>query len=191
VRVPREELRQLHLEADTVLDDVPLHDVSAVDLSGGGRGRTISDVRALVSGAAPPRLVRTLLGLRLAIGRLFGWDRARHVHDESSYVHRLSPELRRRSLVAPGTPEGPFRQLFVLDRESLAEIQNATVHAFLAMALVEQERGYRLYWGVYVKPVSRWSGLYMALIEPFRRFIVYPELLRQINRAWAARYAPT
>jgi Protein of unknown function (DUF2867) len=191
MRVPREELRGLHLEADAVLGDVPLHDVSAVDLAGGGRGRTISDVRALLRRAAGPAanpLVRALFALRSAMGRLFGWDSARHVHLEDSYVDRVSPELRRRSLVAPGTPDGPFRQLFVLEHESLAEIQNATVHAFLAMSLVENERGYRLYWGIYVKPVSRLTGLYMELIEPFRRFIVYPILLRQIKKAWAARY---
>jgi hypothetical protein len=28
----------------------------------------------------------------------------------------------------------------------------------------------------------------MALIEPFRRFIVYPAMLGRIRRAWTARY---
>ena len=47
---------------------------------------------------------------------------------------------------------------------------------------------YRLYGGVYVQPVSRLTPLYMALIDPFRRFIVYPAVLRRIRRAWEERY---
>jgi hypothetical protein len=41
------------------------------------------------------------------------------------------------------------------------------VHAFLASVLTETLDGYRLYWAVYVHPVSRLTPLYMALIEPF------------------------
>jgi hypothetical protein len=32
------------------------------------------------------------------------------------------------------------------ERESLAKIRNATVHAFLSTALCEERDGYRLYW---------------------------------------------
>jgi hypothetical protein len=45
-----------------------------------------------------------------------------------------------------------------------------------------------LYWAVYVKPVSWLTPVYMAVIEPFRRFVVYPAILRQIRRAWVAAY---
>jgi len=31
----------------------------------------------------------------------------------------------------------------------------------------------------------------MAAIEPFRRFVVYPSILRRIERAWAAKYGAT
>jgi hypothetical protein len=30
----------------------------------------------------------------------------------------------------------------------------------------------------------------MALIEPFRRFLVYPALFARLRRAWIARYQP-
>jgi hypothetical protein len=33
------------------------------------------------------------------------------------------------------------------------------------------------------------TGLYMASIEPFRRLIVYPAILRRIREAWQRRYA--
>ena len=40
---------------------------------------------------------------------------------------------------------------------------------------------------VYVKPRGRLGRAYMALIKPFRHAIVYPALMRQIDRAWSAR----
>jgi hypothetical protein len=37
---------------------------------------------------------------------------------------------------------------------------------------------------VYVKPRGRLGNEYMTLIAPFRHWIVYPSLMRQIERAW-------
>jgi hypothetical protein len=85
---------------------------------------------------------------------------------------------------------GAFRFLYELDDEALLEIRNATVHAFLCTALRPSDTGYRLFWAVYVRPVSWLTPLYMALIEPFRRFIVYPSLFRSVARAWHELYAP-
>jgi hypothetical protein len=56
------------------------------------------------------------------------------------------------------------------------------------MALARTATGYRLYWGVYVRPVSWITRPYLMAIEPFRRFIVYPAMLRRIRRAWLAAY---
>ena len=191
MRVPREQFRRLSLEVHGVLRDVPLHDVTAVDLPGGGAGRTLADVRALLAREhvrAANLLVRGLFALRALLGRLCGWDAARHTHPETSFIHRLSSDITRRSALPPGSSDGPFRVLYVLERESLAEVRNATVHAFLASVLTETPSGYRLYWAVYVQPVSWLTPLYMALIEPFRRYIVYPAILRRIRRAWEERY---
>ena len=181
MRVPRDEFRSLGLEVHGILSDVPLHDVSAIDLPGGGAGRTISDVRSLLAGvnlrAANPA-VCALVALRTRVGRLCGWDSDIHT------IHRHQDT----SALAPGSPDGRFHLLYVLERESLAEFRNATVHALFAFALTETLAGYRLYLGVYVQPVSRLTALYMALIDPFRRFIVYPAVLRKIRRAWEERY---
>jgi hypothetical protein len=49
MRVSREQFRRLSLEVHGILRDVPLHDVTAVDLPGGGAGRTMADVRALMA----------------------------------------------------------------------------------------------------------------------------------------------
>jgi hypothetical protein len=37
---------------------------------------------------------------------------------------------------------------------------------------------------IYVKPRGRLGKEYMALIAPFRHWIVYPARMRQIERAW-------
>src|SRR5581483_628899 len=147
MRVDVAKFRTLPLEAHAILDDVPLKDVNVVDLPGGGPGRTLSDVRALMAMGelmdANP-LARALFALRLRLGRVFGWDRPEHDRPEGSYLSRLTPALRARSVVQPGTMERGFRLLFILERESLAEIRNATVHAFLSTALCEERGGYRL-----------------------------------------------
>jgi len=194
VRVDVAQFRMLPLEVHAILEHVPPRDVTAVDLPGGGPGRTLSDVRALIStgdllSASP--LARALFALRLWLGRVFGWDRPRHAPPQTSYLSRVPTTLQARSVVQPGTIERGFRLLYLIEHESLAEIRNATVHAFLCAALCERRGGYRLYWAVYVKPSSWLTPVYMALIEPFRRFIVYPAMLGRVRRAWTARYPPT
>ncbi len=188
MRVTPEEYERIDLRAHSLLADVPLHDVWMVELSGGGPGRTVVDVRALLPVeklASASTAVRLLFGLRARLGRVFGWDREPAQASRESFLRRLSAADRERSLVAPGTLDGPFRVLFVSPREAISEIHNATVHAFSVFALVERPSGYRLYWGIYVRPVGRITGWYMRLIDPFRRAIIYPAVLRYIRAAWA------
>ncbi len=192
MRVPAAEFRALDLEVHAFLADVSLQDVSAIDLPGGGPDRTISDVRALLfrDGVLTEAIpVRILFLLRLWLGRLFGWDRAVHEHAEDSYVKKLSDDQRDRSLVEPGTTDGPFRLVYVFPNEVLGEVRNATVHAFSCMTICRTVSGYRFYWAIYVKSVSRFTPVYMALIEPFRRFVVYPAILRRLRVSWVAVYA--
>src|SRR5262245_18909864 len=186
VRVTPEEYKGIDLRAHSLLAGVPLHDVWAVDLSRSSPGRTIVDLRALLSGenlrSANPA-VSFLFGLRGWLGRVFRWDREPPRASGESFLHRLKTTDRECSLVAPGTREGPFRVLLVSPRESISEIQNATVHAFSVFALQERASGYRLYWAIYVQPVGRITSWYMRLIDPFRRAIIYPAVLRYIRTA--------
>ena len=99
-------------------------------------------------------------------------------------MHRLTDEDRELSLEPPGSMDGPFTVLYVHPLEAVSEIRNATVHAFLVFALTATDDGYRLYWAVYVEPVGRGTRIYMALIDPFRRRLVYPAILRRLHRAW-------
>jgi hypothetical protein len=192
MRVPPAEFRRLDLRCHALLADVPLHDVWAIPLDGGGPGRTIRDAHAILFGSQrrpAKRAVRELFRLRWALGRVFGWDEERHDSLALSYIHRLTEADRLQSEVRPGTREGPFRVLYVFANEALSEIRNATVHGFLALALTPRPGGYTLYMAVYVSPVSRLTRFYMALIDPFRRFIVYPALCDNAQRSWARAYA--
>lgn len=192
VRVDPREYLDLPLRVHAVLSDVPLHDVSAIDLPGGGPARTVADVRSLLMPEKlmePNFAVSALFALRRILGRIFGWDSEPDSSRPWSYVHRLPDDLHALSALPAGTPEGPFTLLYQLDRESLAEIRNTTVHAFLCNVLQPNAGGYLLYWAVYVQPVSWLTPAYMAVIEPFRRFIVYPAILRKVRRAWMDRYA--
>jgi hypothetical protein len=184
MRISAAEFLALDLEVHAVLADVPLHDVSAVDLPDGGEGRTIADVLQRMDSARahPPYMVRVLVGLRRSIGRVFGWDAE---SPESSDASRLSDDQRRRSLCRPGARSGPLRLLYQFPNEVVGEARNATVHAFSCMALRARPGGYRLYWAIYVENVSALTPIYMTLIEPFRRFVVYPALLRQIRDSWS------
>src|SRR4029450_660061 len=140
MRVDREEYDQLDLRAHSLLADVPLHDVWLVDLPGGGPGHTILDLRALLSlESSPPAkgAVRFLFGPRAWLGRVFGWDREPPQASRETYLQRLTAADRESSLGAPGTPEGPFRVLFLSPREAISEIQNPTVHGFSVFAFVE------------------------------------------------------
>jgi hypothetical protein len=192
MRVQPADFQRLNLRCHALLSDVPLHDVWAIPLDGGGPGRTIQDARAILFGDRRPHpnlAVRGLFALRWALGRAFGWDEERHDPPGASYLHRLAEADRSQSQIPPGTREGRFRVLYVLGDEALSELRNATVHAFLAIALTPCRGGYTLYLGIYVKPVSRFTPLYMALIDPFRRLVVYPALGRYAQRRWSLTYA--
>jgi hypothetical protein len=185
---PAEYLR-LDLRAHDLLRDVPLYDVSVVDLPGGGAGRSVADIRALESAAAPSRVVNTIYGVRHFLGRVFGWDHLQ-IRPEDSLLSRLSERDRRDSEITPGTPVGSFLLLYQFPGEALSETRNATVHGYVCTALAPTASGYRLYWGIYVIPVSWLTRPYLIAIEPFRR-ILYPAMLRRIRRAWLVAYGAT
>jgi Protein of unknown function (DUF2867) len=183
MRVTREEFERLDLRAHSLLAGIPLHDVWAVDIPRGDQPRTIAELRRLMSLqnlATINPAVWVLFGLRRALGRVFGWDREPPRATETSLLHRLTPADREQSLVPPGTREGPFQVLFASNHEAILEIQNATVHGFSVVALVERPSCNRFYWGIYVRPVGRLTTWYMRLIDPFRRLIIYPAVLRHV-----------
>jgi hypothetical protein len=86
----------------------------------------------------------------------------------------------------------PFTPLYRTDTEAAAEVSNKTVHGVMHLGWVDQDcadhQGGRFQgqMAVYVKPRGRFGKAYMAFIKPFRYWIVYPALIRQVERRWNA-----
>ena len=97
---------------------------------------------------------------------------------------RLPADLRDAS---PGVDfdELPFETLYLTDDEWAAEIANRTVHAIMHLGWVpDGAGGHRGQMAVLVKPNGGFGGAYMTAIRPFRHLIVYPALMRQLERDW-------
>jgi len=191
VRVDPQEYLQLSLRVHGLLRGVELHDVWRAELRGGGSGRSMLDVRRVFTAQTATTAnaaVRALFALRTALGRIFGWDPSPARWAGEYYADKLSDEDREQSLVEPGTDDGLFRVVYVFEREALSEVRNATVHAFSCLALRPTMDGYHLYWAIYVTPISKYTSLYMRLIDPFRRTIVYPAVISRLELSWRTMF---
>src|SRR5262249_30564984 len=132
----------------------------------------------------PSRFFRAFLVLRVSVGRLFRSDREPRATAKETFASRLTTADVSRSLAPAGTREGPFRTVYRFENEQLLELVNRTAHAGALSALVETATAYRFYFGVYVQSVGRFTPVYMRLIDPFRKWIVYPSLLESVRRTW-------
>ena len=74
--------------------------------------------------------------------------------------------------------------MYRFENELLLELINCTAHAGALSTLVETASAYRFYFGVYVRSLGRFTPLYMALIDPFRKLVVYPSLLHSVRASW-------
>jgi hypothetical protein len=149
-------------------------------------------VRQMVSDDAPSQgfsvAARTLWDLRWKIGELLGWD------DPDAGLGSRVPMLRdrlpadlREGPSGPHFDTLPFTSLYLLDDEFAAEMANRTVHSVMHLGWVpDGTGGYRGQMAVLVKPNGLFGTAYMAAIKPFRYLIVYPALMRQIERDWRA-----
>ncbi|MGI8754996.1 MAG: DUF2867 domain-containing protein [Acidimicrobiales bacterium] len=189
-----------------IAPDFRLEDVWALPVHGGAADFTtllevMTSGEDLIGSASLPTRVlwqlRDRLGSWLGLGGTSapvdrsGEDPAGHLTipgtNETSLIDRLPDDLR-------GTAANlhfdslPFVPLYRTDVEFAAELSNRTVHAVMHLAWVDQGDGrYQGQMAVYVKPRGPFGEGYMAFIKPFRYWIVYPELLRQIERAWNSR----
>ena len=182
-KISTQEFERLPLRVHDFLTGVPLHDVWAVDLPLRKCGVTLAEF-LLATSAQPFSLspaVRLLLYLRFSVGKIFGWDREPAVPARETFADRLTAADRSNTLVPPGTKDGFFRVVYRFENEQLLEVLNRTAHAAALGALVETPTAYRYYFAVYVKNVGRLTPIYMNLIDPVRRLIVYPSLLRSVQ----------
>lgn len=186
-QISAREFERLPLRVHAFLAGVPLHDAWAVDLPRPRGGITLDEFLRGSRGRLfePSIAVRALLKLRFLIGGVFGWDREESATTRTElFADRLTVADRATSLVPPGEREGPFRVVYRFENEQLSEITNRTAHAAALSALVETANAYRFYFAVYVRNNGRFTPFYMALIDPFRKLIVYPSILRSVRASW-------
>jgi hypothetical protein len=196
LQVSTQEFERLPLRVHTLLAGVPLHDVWSIDLPRWRAGVTLDEFLRTASNGkldtcgctkssslfTPSPLVRMILDIRLSVGQFFGWDREPAA--TATFATRLTDTDHSRSLVAAGTLDGLFHVVYRFENEQLVELINRTAHAAALTTLVETETAYRFYLAVYVRNVSRFTPFYMALIDPFRKLIVYPSLLHSVRARW-------
>ena len=133
-------------------------------------------------------LAKFLWDLRWKLGELFGWD------DEGAGVGSRVPTLRDRlpedlrSSPGPDFDELPFTPLYMTENEMAAETANRTVHGVVHLSWVpDGAGGHRGQMAVLVKPNGLFGQAYMAAIKPFRYLIVYPKVMREMERTWRER----
>jgi len=179
-----------------VAPDFRLEDAWALPARGGaGDFATLLDVMASLDPAnGESRVTRALFSLRYRVGGWFGWDDASRSlpipNDTSGTLSARLPEDLRDTATGLDLRSTSFTPLYRTDVEWAAELSNRTVHAVMHLAWVEKGEGvYQGQMGIYVKPRGRFGAAYMAAIAPLRHRVVYPALMRQIERAWSVRMA--
>jgi hypothetical protein len=171
--------------------DFRLEDVWALPTPGGPDDfpRLVQQVAAADPAQTLPAAARTLWAIRWKLGGLLGWD------SPDAGLGARVPTLRDRLPVdlrdarsGPDFDALPFTSLYLLEDEWTAEIANRTMHGVVHLGWVpDQAGGYRGQMAVLVRPNGLLGTAYMAAIRPFRHLIVYPALMRQIEREWRAR----
>ena len=194
VRLPNAEQERHSWVINQVAFDFRLLDVWGLPARGGSD--EFDSLLEIISSLDPARMrsrsTRALFRLRFRLGHWFGWDDATRRlpvpgRTETTLRSRV-PQALQGTASAVTFSEATFEPLYRTDDEWAAELSNRTVHGVVHLAWVDQGDG--LHAGrmaVYVKPRGRLGAMYMALIGPFRHLVVYPALMREIERAWQAR----
>src|SRR5947199_8616129 len=190
MRLPNTEHTSRPWRIHEVTRDFRLEDVWALPTPGGPDDFPRL-VQGFASGVGPQvlsRAGRALWEIRWKLGELFGWDgpdaglgsRVPTLRD------RLPADLRD-GPSGPTFDALPFTSLYLTDDEWAAEGANRTMHGVIHIGRVpDQAGGFRAPVAVWVKPNGPLGAAYMAAIRPFRYLIVYPQLLREVERLWRA-----
>lgn len=204
-RIPNSEQESRPWRIAEIVPDFTLEDVWALPVQGGPDDfpALLETMASIDPGKAESRPARAFWQLRDRLGAWFGLGRTAVETGgepeppvgelpipgarETTLAGRLPQDLRGSAAVAGFDPP-LFSPLYLTDNEAAAEISNPTVHGVMHLAWVDRGVGrYQGQMAVYVKPRGRFGHAYMQLIKPFRYWIVYPALLRQLDRTWQRR----
>ncbi len=191
VKLPKDAHTSQGWRIDEIIPDFRLEDVWALPTPGGP-----NDFPLLVQGIASadpekelPLAASSLFKLRWKLGELLGWD-----EPDTGLGSRASSLRDRLPADLCDAPPGPtfdalpFTSLYQLEDEWAAEMANRTVHGVVHLGWVaDGTGGYHGQVAVYVKPNGPLGSIYMAAIKPVRHLIVYPQMMREIDRKWNER----
>ncbi len=134
-------------------------------------------------------VVGLLFKFRLFLGRFFHWDskpETRATLRPGSLRERYAKSENLMAEQLPAPTGADFVPVYQLEQESLDELENKTVHAALHIGRVPlDETRYTAQLTIYVKPKGTFGRTYMAMIKPFRHWIVYPAMMRMLEKRWA------
>jgi uncharacterized protein DUF2867 len=208
MRIPNAEHESRPWRIREIVPDFTLEDVWALPVYGGAEDfQTLLENMASFNPANADSLpARALWRFRDLLGSWFGLGRISVPTDngsddaagklaipgtnETSLTDRLPDDLRD-TTAGLDFSSLPFDPLYRTEVEFAAEVSNQTVHGVMHLAWVDQGDGrHQGQMAVYVKPRGRFGTGYMALIKPFRHWIVYPALMKQVEResqTWETR----
>jgi hypothetical protein len=201
MRIPNGDHESRPWRIRELVPDFTLEDVWALPAHGGPQDFHL--LLELMASSDPSNATslptRILWGARDLLGRWFGLGRTSAPSDgdgdgtgrltipgtnELSLTDRLPADLRD-TVADLEFGSLPFVPVYRTDREFAAELSNRTVHGVMHLAWVDEGGGrYGGQMAVYVKPRGLLGKGYMAVIKPFRYLVVYPALMRQIERTW-------
>jgi Protein of unknown function (DUF2867) len=166
--------------------DFRLEDVWQLPGTGGPEDfpRLVHELAAADPSQSHSGAIRLLFAIRWKLGELLGWDSPDT--GLGSRVPTLRDRLPGDLLDGPSGPDFealPFSSLYLTDDEFAAEIANRTMHGVMHIGRVPEPSGrFRTQMAVLVKPNGLLGTGYMAAIRPFRHLIVYPAMMRGIER---------
>ncbi len=136
-----------------------------------------------------------LISLRMFLGKILGLDKNINTLPipgckETSIKERLSAKDRERSLSLSKlgisySDNETWRVVYLYEDEMLTELSIDVVHVLMHQGWVHKSGNFftaRL--AVYAKPRGMIGNLYMKLIMPFRRIIIYPALMENVKNTW-------
>ncbi len=201
MRVPNQSHLAQPWQIHDLVADFTLEDVWALP-SIGGRPDDFADAVEMATRFNPASAdslpTRLLWGLRDRLGEWFALGRISTPATATARLpipgtHQYSVTERMPAYLR-GTADNvrfdhlPFVSLYRIANEFAAEISNRTVHGVMHLGWVDRGDGHHQgQMAVYVKPRGRFGAAYMAFIKPFRYWIVYPALERQLEHAWTRR----
>lgn len=189
----RENFSRLPLKANSFLAGVPLKTVGFTKLEGGRDKMNIKEIYEVVGLSDISKIelgpiTKGLFELRTLIGNVLQWDDVPELAESVSYLPRLSNKERAESLIPPGKVQGISQVLYCRENEIMLEIINKTVHCFWGLAREQTPDGYDLYNAVYVKDLNWRTPVYMSLVSPVLKWVIYPAIEKSIRENWERKF---